>query len=223
MHPVYSGYRSSPSLLPCLADFIVDDFATSGILAWLRAWLYRGAQSVDIFLIFSSLDGTSCVRLKICCTAAPRLRIFSSLDGTSSVRLKLCCTAALRLLIFSSLDGSSSVRLKLCCIAAPRLLIFSSLDGTSSVRLKLCCTAAPRLLIFCSLYCSSNARPKLFYTQVQEPGGGGAAWALAPPIFGPKGRGPPTLDCRCRSFFLHVNLGPSQKIVGEIRGVFSFR
>ena len=74
---------------------------------------------------------------KLCCTAAPRLLIFSSLDGTSSVRLKLCCTAAPRLLIFSSLDGTSSVRLKLCCTAAPRLLIFSSVDGSSCVRLNL--------------------------------------------------------------------------------------
>ena len=41
---VYLEYRSSPSLLPCLVDFIVNDFAPSGILAWLRAWLYRDAQ-----------------------------------------------------------------------------------------------------------------------------------------------------------------------------------
>ena len=89
----------------------------------------------------------------------------SSLDGTSSVRLKLCCTAVPKLLIFSSLDGSSSAHLKLCCTAAPRLLIFSSLDGTSSVRLKLCCTTAPRLLIFSSLDGSRSARPKLFCTR----------------------------------------------------------
>ena len=88
-------------------DFIVNDFASYGILAWLRTWLYRGAQAIDILLIFSSLDGTSSVRLKLCCTAAPRLLIFCSLDGTSSVRLKLCCTAVPMLLIFSSLDGGT--------------------------------------------------------------------------------------------------------------------
>ena len=71
----YLGYRSSPSLLPSLVGFIVNDFALSGILAWLRACLYRGAQAIDILLIFSSLDGTSSVRLKLCCTAAPRLLI----------------------------------------------------------------------------------------------------------------------------------------------------
>ena len=38
LHPMYLliGYRSSPSLLPCLVDFIANDFAPSGILAWLR-------------------------------------------------------------------------------------------------------------------------------------------------------------------------------------------
>ena len=72
--------------------------------------------------------------------AAPMLLIFSSLDGTSSVRLKLCGTAVPRLLIFSSLDGGICVRLKLCCTAAPRLTIFASLDGGSCVRLKLCST-----------------------------------------------------------------------------------
>ena len=95
--------------------------------------LYRSAQVTDILLprwhhghlgIYLYLGiykwtsiylSTSSVRLKLCCTAAPRLLIFSSLDGTSSVVLKLCCTAAPRLLIFSSLGGSSSVRLKLCC------------------------------------------------------------------------------------------------------------
>ena len=41
LHPVYSGYRSSPSLLPCLADFIANAFASSWILVWLRAWLPR--------------------------------------------------------------------------------------------------------------------------------------------------------------------------------------
>ena len=51
-------------------------------------------------------------------------------------RLKLCCTAAPRLLILFSLDGNTCERLKLCCTGVPRLLI-SSLDGTSSVRLKL--------------------------------------------------------------------------------------
>ena len=75
---------------------------------------YRSAQ----VLIFSSLDVTSSVRLKLCCTAAPRPLIFSSLDGTCSVCLKLCCTAVLGLLIFSSLDGDSCVRLKLCCTQA---------------------------------------------------------------------------------------------------------
>ena len=63
-------------MLPCLVDFIVNDFAPSGILAWLRAWLYRGAQTIDILLIFSSLDGASSVRLKSCCAAAPRLLIY---------------------------------------------------------------------------------------------------------------------------------------------------
>ena len=150
---MYLGYRRLLSLLLCLVDFIVNYFAPSGILAWLRAWLYRGAQAIDIPLIFSSLDGTSSVRLKLCCTAAPRLLIFS-LDGTSSVRLKLCCTAVPRLLIFSSLDGTSltlggtsldgtsSVRLKLRCTAVLMLLIFSSVDGGSCVHLKLCCTQA---------------------------------------------------------------------------------
>ena len=118
LHPVYLGYRSSPSLLPCLVDFIVNDFASYGILAWLRAWLHRGAQAIDILLIFSILDGTSSVRLKLCCTAALRLLIFSPLDGTSSIRLKLCCTAASRLLMFSSLDGTSGVRPKLFYIQA---------------------------------------------------------------------------------------------------------
>ena len=32
----YLGYRNSPSLLPCLVDFIVNDFASYGILAWIR-------------------------------------------------------------------------------------------------------------------------------------------------------------------------------------------
>ena len=114
LHPVYLGYRSSPSLLPWLVDFIVNYFAPSEILAWLRAWLYRGAQAIYIFSIFSTIDSTCSMRLKLCCPAAPRLLILSSLDGTSSVRLKLCCTAAPGLLIFSSLDGTSSVRLKLC-------------------------------------------------------------------------------------------------------------
>ena len=127
---------------PGLWTSFVNYYAPSGILAWLPAWLNRGAQAIDILLIFSSLDGTSSVRLKLCCTATPGLLIFSSLDGSSSVRLKLCCTAAPRLLIFSSLDGSSSVRLKLCCTAAPRLLIVSSLDGSTSARPKLFCTQA---------------------------------------------------------------------------------
>ena len=62
-------------MLPCLVDFNVNYFASYGILVWLPAWLYRGAQVVDILLIFSSLDGTSSVRLKLCCTTAPRLLI----------------------------------------------------------------------------------------------------------------------------------------------------
>ena len=89
-------------------DFIANYFAPSGILTRLRVWPYRDAQATDFLLIFSSLDGTSSVRLKVCCTATPRLLMRSSLDGTSSVRLKLCCTAAPRLLIIYSLDGSSS-------------------------------------------------------------------------------------------------------------------
>ena len=129
-------------------EFIVNYFAPSRIWAWLRTWLYRVAQAIDILWIFSSLDGTSSVRLKLCCTAAPGLLIFSSLDGSSSVRLKLCYTAAPMLLIFSSLDGTSSVRLKSCCTAAPRLLILSSLDGSSS-----------------------SARPKLFCTQARKQAG----------------------------------------------------
>ena len=46
--------------------------------------------------MFSSLDGTSIMRLNLCCTAVPRLLIFSfsSVDGGSCVRLKLCCTQA---------------------------------------------------------------------------------------------------------------------------------
>ena len=61
---------------------------------------------------------------KLCCTASPRLLIFSSLDGTTSLRMKLYCTAVHRLLIFSSLDGSSCVRLKLCCTAVPQATYF---------------------------------------------------------------------------------------------------
>ena len=45
LHPMYLGYRSSPLLLPCLVDFIANDFAPSGIFAWLRAcrriWLKK--------------------------------------------------------------------------------------------------------------------------------------------------------------------------------------
>ena len=43
---VYLGY-SSTSLLPCLVDYIANDFA----LPILR--LYRGAQTIAILLIFS--------------------------------------------------------------------------------------------------------------------------------------------------------------------------
>ena len=78
--------------LYCLVHFIVNDFAPSGILAWLRAsglWLYRSAQAIDILLIFSSPDGTSSVRLKLCCTAVPRMLIFSSLDMGAGTTLKL--------------------------------------------------------------------------------------------------------------------------------------
>ena len=58
-------------------------------------------------------------------------------------------------------------------------------------------------------------------------GGGGAAVALAPSTFGPEGRLPSnfwTVDVVnfYFSLFLHVTLGLSKKIVGEIWGVFSF-
>ena len=33
----YFGYWCSPSLLPCLLDFIANDFAPSEILVWLPA------------------------------------------------------------------------------------------------------------------------------------------------------------------------------------------
>ena len=157
---MYLLSMSSPSLLPCLVDFTANDFTPLGFWPDCR----HGCTATASLLIFSSLDGTSSVRLKVCCTAAPRLLICFSLDGTSNVRLKLCCTAAPRLLIFSSLGGTSSVRLKACCTAAPRLLICFSLDGTSSVRLQVCCTAAPRLLIFSSLDGISSVRLKLCCT-----------------------------------------------------------
>ena len=52
---------------------------------------------------------------------------------------------------------------------------------------------------------------------------GGALGATCPHNFEAVGAPPPTLDCHCRSFFfIHVNLGLSQKIVDQIRGVFSF-
>ena len=123
--------------------------------------------------------------MKLCCllTAAPRLLIFSSLDGTSSVRLKSCCTTVPRLLIFSSLDGSSCVRLKLCCSAVPRLLIFCSLDGASSVRLKLCCTAVPRPPLFSFVDGSSCVCLKFRCTQARNQAG--ALSAIAPSIAPP--------------------------------------
>ena len=153
---------SSPSLLPCLVDFIVNDFASYGILAWLRAWLYRGAQGIDILFIFSSLDGTSSVRLKLCCTVAPRLLIFSSLDGSSSVRQK-CCTAAPRLLIFSSLDGTSSLRLKLT-------MLYRSAQATDIPLPRWHQQRAPEVMLYRSAQAidilpldgSSSARPKLY-------------------------------------------------------------
>ena len=59
-------------------------------------------------------------------------------------------------------------------------------------------------------------------------GGGGGQWGqLAPTTSKLWGR-PPALDCKCCSFlflfvlFFQGNLGLSQKIVGQMRGVFSF-
>ena len=60
-------------------------------------------------IIFPSIDGASCLRLKTSCTAD---LIFPSLDGASCLRLKTGCTADL---IFSSLDGASCLRLKVGC------------------------------------------------------------------------------------------------------------
>ena len=45
---MYRRLRSSPSLLPCLVDFIANDFAPSGILAWLRAWLGGVKQCIGL-------------------------------------------------------------------------------------------------------------------------------------------------------------------------------
>ena len=69
-------------------------------------------------MILFPLDGTSSVRLKLCCTAAPRLLLPSSLDGSSSVRLKLYCTAVRRLMILFPLDGSSR--------RAPEVMLYRS-------------------------------------------------------------------------------------------------
>ena len=38
--------------------------------------LYRGAQAINILLMFSSLDGYRSLRQKLCYTAAPRILIF---------------------------------------------------------------------------------------------------------------------------------------------------
>ena len=70
--------------------------------------LYRSAQATDILLprwhqqrvpevmLYRSAraDGTSSVRLNLCCTAAPRLFIFSSLDGSGTACPKLFCAQA---------------------------------------------------------------------------------------------------------------------------------
>ena len=57
-------------------------------------------------------------------------------------------------------------------------------------------------------------------------GGGGAVWATCPPTWELQERRPPKFGLFGLSFifllFLHINLGPSQKIVGHSRGVFSF-
>ena len=44
--PVYLGYRSSTSLLPCHVDFNVNDFAPFGILAWLRVRRYETLKTI---------------------------------------------------------------------------------------------------------------------------------------------------------------------------------
>ena len=41
VHPMYFGYKGSPTLLSCLVDFIANDFAHSGILTWLRVCLMQ--------------------------------------------------------------------------------------------------------------------------------------------------------------------------------------
>ena len=52
--------------------------------------------------------------------------------------------------------------------------------------------------------------------------GGGAVGATCPHNFEAVGVPPPTLDCESRSFFCTWAWGLYQKIVGQIRGVFSF-
>ena len=103
-----SGSASDHSLLPsqlfAFCPFVPKQYKVgklgegNRLAAAPGEMMYRGAQAIDILLIFSSLDDTSSMSLKSCCTAAPMLLIFSSLDGSSSTRLKLCCTAAPRLL-----------------------------------------------------------------------------------------------------------------------------
>ena len=71
-------------------DFIVNEFAPSGILAWIRTWLYRGAQAIDILLIcliFSSLDGTTAVQRRKGVTAmlTHSSYAFLPLDGRPAV------------------------------------------------------------------------------------------------------------------------------------------
>ena len=57
----------------------------------------------------------------------------------------------------------------------------------------------------------------------QGRGNGGQWGQLAPTTWELWGRRPPPFDCQCRSFlFLFVFARLSQKIVGQIRGVFSF-
>ena len=60
-------------------------------------------------LIFSSLDDSSYVRQKFAAPHCPGYLYYP--HGSSCVRLKVCCTAVPRLLIFSSLDGNSYGRL----------------------------------------------------------------------------------------------------------------
>ena len=47
LQPMFLRHWSLPSLLPCLVDFIANDFAPSGILAWLRACLQFKSRKIN--------------------------------------------------------------------------------------------------------------------------------------------------------------------------------